>query len=571
MGVPPLSVFLRARLRLALVAALVAALLASVVAEPLAARAAAPRADAVAAEAAVAAPVPVLNWRACGEGFECARARVPLDYDDPTAGTISLALIRLPASGPGRTLGSVFLNPGGPGGSGVDFVRQAGPFLFSDEVRARFDLIGFDPRGIGRSTPLRCFDSLEESFAATAPFAFPVTRNQERFWVRADEALARACERNGGPILDHMATANVARDLDLLREAVGDRRLNYAGYSYGSYLGVTYANLFPNRVRALIVDAVLDPIAWATGNGRRSRALPFSTRIRSDQGASATLRQLLRLCNRAPSRCAFSDGNPRKRFARLAAQLRERPLALPDGDGGTFQLTYSTFVAFTLSVLYDPALWPDYAQVLQELTVRSRRRAAANSLARLQARLGLPAAAYNYPNIVEGFPGVACSDTDNPARVSAWQRAAARSDRAYPYFGRLWTWRSSNCRPWPGEGDGEYDGPFDASTAEPVLVIGNRFDPATRLAGAATVADLLPRSRLVTLDGWGHTSLFQSGCVDRKVNEYLLTTRVPRPGRICVPDAEPFERIRVGPDATAITEARAELIPPFLRRAISLD
>jgi pimeloyl-ACP methyl ester carboxylesterase len=210
---------------------------------------------------AAAPPVPLLGWTDCGGGFQCASAAVPPDYDQPGGQQISLALIRLPAGDPARRIGSVFLNPGGPGVSGVDFVRAVGPALFSDQVRARFDLVGFDPRGIAASTPLRCFDTFQQALGAVAPFPFPVTPAEERTWVGFDRQLAGACAQHGGAIQDHMATADVARDLDLLRQAVGDQQLTYVGYSYGSYLGTTYANLFPDRVRSLVVDSVIDPIA----------------------------------------------------------------------------------------------------------------------------------------------------------------------------------------------------------------------------------------------------------------------------------------------------------------------
>lgn len=327
------------RVRLALVATATAA---GLLATPMAT--AAP----TAASTATRAAVPSLDWADCGDGFQCATARVPLDYDHPRGARISLALIRLPAGDPARKIGSIFLNPGGPGGSGVDFVRAAGPILYSDEVRARFDLVGFDPRGVIGSTPLRCFETFDQALAVLAPMAFPVTRAEERVWVRSDRALARACARRGGAILDHMATADVARDLDLLRRAVGDDKLSYVGYSYGTYLGATYANLFPNKVRALVVDGVLDPIAWATGRGDQARTLPFSTRLRSDQGALATLNEFFRLCDAGTANCAFSAGNPQRRFARLAERLLEEPVQLPDGQGGTFPFTYADLVATAL-------------------------------------------------------------------------------------------------------------------------------------------------------------------------------------------------------------------------------
>ena len=210
---------------------------------------------------------------------------MPLDYDGSAGGTVAVSVVRLPASDPARRIGSLFLNPGGPGGSGVEFTVFAGPFLFTPEVRARFDLVGFDPRGIARSTALRCFGSDTQWGPIFTPIAFPITSAEEEIWTSADRYLAGACAQRGGRIIDHMSTANVARDLDVLRQAVGDEKLNYAGYSYGSYLGQVYANMFPGSFRALVIDGVLDPIAWANVGG----AIPFATRLRSDAGAMASL------------------------------------------------------------------------------------------------------------------------------------------------------------------------------------------------------------------------------------------------------------------------------------------
>jgi len=254
-----------------------------------------------------------------GFPFECAKVWVPVDYDGPDRSLIALAPVRLPATDPARRIGSLFLNPGGPGGSGVDFVLGLGPFLYSEEVRASFDLVGFDPRGIARSTPLLCFDGLEESLAALPPFPFPVTPREEVTQTRSNATVANACDERGGRIIDHMSTANVARDMEPLRRAVGDAKLTYAGYSYGSYLGVTYANLFPDRVRALVVDGVLDPVAWATGRANQAATLPFSTRLRSDAEAQATLEEFFRLCDAGGETCAF------RRFSRPVRRSRRPP------------------------------------------------------------------------------------------------------------------------------------------------------------------------------------------------------------------------------------------------------
>ena len=562
----------RHRFRRAVLAALVAVLAATLV--PLPSAAAGPRSS----EGTGGAAVPRLHWGSCAaegkglEAFQCATAVVPLDYDRPKGRQITLALARLPASNPGRKIGSLFLNPGGPGGSGIDFLFGAGPFLYSDEVRARFDLVGFDPRGIIRSTPLRCFDSLEEAEASLAPMAFPYTREEERVWIQSDRTLARACAEHAGPILDHMSTANVARDMDLLRRAVGDRKLTYAGYSYGSYLGTTYANLFPGKVRAVVVDGVLDPVAWATGRGDQARRLPFSTRLRSAKGAYQTLQEFLRLCDVGGPNCAFSQGNPKRRFDRLARRLLREPAEFTDPTTGeTFVVTYNDLIGATLGVLYDPASWPEWAVVLQALDEQTRPAAAAAGLRALRARLRAAFQQEDYPNFVEGFPGVACSETHNPAHVGAWSRAARAQDRRYPYFGRPWTWFSSICQPWPGWDRDHYDGPFTRTTANPVLVVGNLFDPATPYHGAVTVDRLQPRSRLLTLAGWGHTSLFASACTDAWVSRYLLTTRVPPRGTVCRPDVVPFAQPAAAAQArqAAGASAKAELIPPMLRRMLT--
>jgi pimeloyl-ACP methyl ester carboxylesterase len=534
---------------------LVAALVASLLAVPPAAAAPAP------------AQVPRLRWADCGDGFQCATAQVPLDYDKPRGAQVSLALLRLPAGDPAHKLGSIFLNPGGPGGSGVAFVHDLGRLLFTDQVRARFDLVGFDPRGISRSTPLRCFAALEQAIAVLPPFPFPVTRAEERIWAQSDRQLAAACAQRGGPILDHMATADAARDLDLLRRAVGDKRLSYVGYSYGSYLGTTYANLFPSKVRALTVDGVLDPIAWSTGRDDQARTLPFSTRLRGDQGAYATLLEFFRLCDQGGPNCAFSAGDPQQRYAALAEGLRRAPVQLPDGQGGTTPFTYNNLVAVTLGAMYAPDVWPDLAALLQRLDELTRPQAVAAALRTLRVRLG--AYQQDYPNVVEGFPGVACSDSDNPDRVSAWAQAARAADRRFPYFGRPWTWLSSICQPWPGRDPDRYMGPWTRRTANPVLVVGNRFDPATRYQGAVTVANLLPRSRLLTLAGWGHTSLLAGSlCVNAWVSRYLLTTQVPPVGTVCRPDVVPFAQPASQVQAASGPSESAAVIPPVIRRAI---
>jgi pimeloyl-ACP methyl ester carboxylesterase len=524
------------------------------------------------------APLPVaqadddsrVRWRACfpeaGPSFECATVRAPLDYDRPRGRRISLALLRLPASQPDDKIGSILVNPGGPGGSGVDFVRDLGPLLFTEEVRARFDLVGFDPRGIIRSSALICFGSLEEALSVFAPFAFPLTPEEEALVEQLDGQLNSACQQRGGPIVDHMATADMARDLDLLRRAVGDRRLTYVGYSYGSFLGVTYANLFPSRVRALVVDGVLDPIAWTTGRGDEAETQPFSTRERSDASSRATLNEFFRLCDEAgPAGCAFAP-QAAERFAALAERLRTAPVEITDPQTGErFPFTYQDLIATALGAMFDSASWPDFAGFLAEVEAA----ASPAALGRALRALGTGAAGEPpYPNFVEGAPAVFCSDSVNPDDHSDWSRAGAQADEEFGYFGRIWTWVSSPCAVWEGFDADRYLGPFDAETANPVLVVGNRFDPATPYEGAQLVHRLLDDSSLLTIEGWGHTSQFLSRCADEVVTRYLVDRTTPAEDTTCAQDFAPFaqsQAMGAGGQLRARQRARAEVMSEIAR------
>lgn len=529
------------------------------------------------APTAAAASFSTISWGPCyrqsGFPFECGTLQVPLDYNGPSNATISIAVIRLPATDQGQRIGSLFLNPGGPGGSGFDFALFAAPYLYTDEVRAKFDIVGFDPRGIARSTALRCFGTPRQWAPYFTPFAFPLTPEEEAQREAADRFVTDACAQRGGAIIDHMATANVARDMDRLRAAVGDQQLTYAGYSYGSFLGVTYANLFPDRVRALVVDGVLDPIAWTTGTGDEGETVPFTTRLRSDQGAQATLNEFFRLCDEAgAAECAFAPASA-DRFAALAERLKEGPVQIVDPETGeVFELNYSILIAATLSIMHDSFLWPFFAEILADVEAQVPPRQLGASLGRLltNASFITKRAFPRYPNFIEGFPGVACSDSDNPDSYQVWSTQGAEADERFGYFGRIWTWASSICATWPGTDTDRYTGPFTTQTANPVLVVGNTFDPATRYEGAVTVAGLLPNSRLLTVHAWGHVSLFLSQCANNAVASYLLTTVPPSPGTVCEQDFVPFmdaaPQLAEQTADTPRARTRGALAPPaFLR------
>jgi pimeloyl-ACP methyl ester carboxylesterase len=499
-----------------------------------------------AADRSAAAPsAPRIAWSKCYQSmgpFECGTVQVPLDYDQATGSAISIAVIRLPATDPARRIGSLFLNPGGPGGSGVNFALFGGPLLFTPEVRARFDLVGFDPRGIARSTALRCFGTPRQWEPAFLPIAFPLTSEEEQAWMNADLYVDGACDQRGGRIIEHMSTANVARDMDVLRQAVGDAKLTYYGVSYGSFLGQTYANMFPNNFRALVIDGVLDPIAWVNTGG----TIPFSTRLRSDAGSMATLNEFFRLCDAGGDRCAFAPHSA-QRFAGLAQKLLDDgPVTVTMPDGSPLELNYSQLIGLTLGPMYDSSTWEDFDDLLASLESQVFGTTAPIALSKsFTASLWRPSYITKrgfpqYPNAIEGFPAVACADSDNPHSYSVWHEQAALANATFGYFGPLWTWITSICAKWPGGDADRYTGPFDHATAAPVLVVGNIFDPATRYEGAQTAHALLPNSALLTLHGWGHTSLFLSHCIDERIAQYLINVVTPPAGTVCEQDHVPF-------------------------------
>ncbi|MEV4704347.1 alpha/beta hydrolase [Actinoplanes sp. NPDC049316] len=512
--------------------------------------------------------VPRVAWSACDDGFQCATVAAPLDYDRPRDAQIAISLIRLPAEQPTARIGSLLVNPGGPGGSGVDFVRIVGRQLPAG-LRARFDIVGFDPRGIYRSTPLRCFDTYEQAVAVLPPFPYPQTPAQEQVQRVSDDRLAAACARHGGAILNHMSSADAARDMDLLRQMLGDRKLTYLGYSYGSLLGQNYANLFPDRFRALVIDGVVDPVAWV---GTGARDVPVGTRIGSADGARRTLGEFFRLCDAAGPECAFSGGTAR-RYAALAASLRRHPAVIVDpGTGEPATFTYNDLIAVTLGALYAADVWPDLARFLADVDAQVPPAALGERLAALRTGLGLTAdAVEDYPNDVEGSPGVACSDTLNPRTLRPWQRAADAAERRDGYFGRIWNWAWSACRAWPPTaGQDRRLGPWTARTSSPVLVVGNYFDPATRYQGAEAAARLLPHSRLLSYAGWGHAAYFIAGnaCVDGQVTQYLVTGQAPPPGLVCQPEGSPFDAAPAAQDVRVTGALSAVTVPEAVRRAM---
>ena len=308
--------------------------------------------------AATAAAAPIA-WKACKGapgGLQCARVAVPLDWSQPGGRTISLSVIRRPASRPAQRIGSLFVNFGGPGVAGVATVKRLGPRL-NRLGRGRFDVVSWDPRGAGESTRISCFANDRDQLRFWGAFAIPVTSAQSKRLVRRTTAFARRCtERNRG-LIPFLSTADTVRDLDHLRELVGDAQLNYRGISYGTFIGQTYANLFPDRVRAMVLDGNINPFAFT----RSVQAASGSSIIDTDRVIG---RKFFELCRRAgPARCALArGGSPARRFARLLARLRRGPIPAPAADPP--RLSYSDLLIRIFLAEGTPAGWPDFAREL---------------------------------------------------------------------------------------------------------------------------------------------------------------------------------------------------------------
>ncbi|MFD0409681.1 alpha/beta hydrolase [Kitasatospora sp. NPDC127116] len=492
-------------------------------------------APAPAAAAADTAPVPRLDWASCGDGFECASARVPLDHHDPRGAGLDLSVIRHPASDPAHRIGSLFYNPGGPAVPGTAAL-PAMLDLFPEEVRARFDIVGFDPRGTGGSAGVQCFENPAEEQALLAGTAagYPEDAVQQRAWTDAYRRLGRQCGARDAALLSHVSTANVARDMDLLRRAVGDRQLSYLGTSYGSYLGATYANLFPGRVRAMVLDSAMDPVAWSTGRNGQAAAEGTLLRNGNDLAAGRILDAFLDRCGRVgPQACAFSAGTAtatRDRFAELLQRLRTRPVAV---SGTTF--TAGSALETTVLSLYAanpvPGLpgtgWSRLGGTLQALWTATEAPAAP-----------LPPVSHASP---DQALAVMCSDSANPPAGADYPAQAAvarsRSGEVGPYF----AWAAERCADWPVRDRDRYDGPWNHPTARPILVVAATGDPGMPYEGSRAMARSLARAELLTVDGYGHTVLANpSGCAARYETRYLIDGVLPARGTVCASDRQPF-------------------------------
>jgi pimeloyl-ACP methyl ester carboxylesterase len=533
---------------------------------------------------------PKISWskKKCGSGGYCGTIKVPLDYDKPKGTKVTLKLFKLKARKPSRRIGTLFVNPGGPGASGIDMAMSA-KSLLGKELLDRFDVVGFDPRGTGGSSALSCFSSKKRTRQALKGLGvdFPVGRQARSAYLGSAKALAQACSNK--PLAKAMSTAEVARDLDVLRRAVGDSKLSYLGFSYGTYLGQVYANLYPDRVRAMALDGVVDAVEWS-GTGKSS-GVPMTLRLDSAAASQAVLDSALARCAEAGRDYCELAGDPDGAYDAVVAHLRSgksvagydleeylaetrSALYSVEGTNAWMRLTAKihnavealasikdaearTGAAAGLDAGLDAGVRTDTAvelnagqdaEALADAAIREVAQASAELDAVLAGQspvgqtFGLPASGAE--SGYAPYYGVLCTDAGFPRDPQVWVRAEAAADKVSPTLGRAWLWSSVPCatKYWKGRDEDAYRGPFNKRTATGVLVVGSPFDPATPFTAAAKTSARLPGSFLLRVPSWGHTSYQNSVCATKAIDRYLVSRRFPAASECPVePGSQPFK------------------------------
>ena len=460
-----------------------------------------------------------LDWQPCDDGFQCARLLVPFDYAHPGGQRFSLPVIKLPATDPAHRVGPLVINPGGPGGSGVQYALAARS-EFPPTLLARFDIVGFDPRGVAGSEPaLACLtgpeldtylgtDEMPDNAAELAPI------------VAQAKLYAQRCEQNSRALLPYVGTENAARDLDVLRAALGQSRLTYLGKSYGTYLGSWYAQLFPHRVRALVLDGAVDPDTPS-----------LQADITQAEGFTTAFRSFAAWCLAAagcPLGEGVSPGSVNTAVATLQAMIvraNSEPLASQLGTGQVAD--GALLLNGVAAALYSKSTWPDLKAGLARAFGGD-----GTVLVQLANLLLERNPDGTYSNLVDADTAISCVDRPWPRSLAAWQAQAAAAGRAAPLFGPPNVWGNLPCAYWPVP-----PAPLPAITAAgapPILVVGTTRDPATPYRWARALAADLSSGVLLGRNGDGHTAYGEgSACVDQIVNAYLISLTVPRSGTVC--------------------------------------
>ena len=483
---------------------------------------------------AVTDPVPLVQpavspivWAPCSSSkldpYECAKLEVPKDYADPTGEKLTLSVIRKPAQFKSARLGAIIMNPGGPGGGVLDFIRGVADQPGFSDLNLRFDLVGFDPRGVGESAPVHCLDDaqLDATFAKQKPFPDLSARDST---VADATAYAAACQAKSASLLPYLSTKNTARDMDLVRRAIGEPRLTYLGFSYGTYLGATYAALFPHSIRAAVLDGAVNPETYAN----RSFEADLGQELAFDRAA----KRFFAYC---VTECRFGHGHPARAFDALIRRLQRTPLrALRDPKR---KVTAATALNGSITAMYSRSYWPFLGEALQD--------AADGDGSRLQ----LLADSYagrddkgHYDNSGPAYNSISCIDRTYTREIAEYDSFYRVAKRISKRFGSSFWQAEYNCAVWPATANDRYTGPwaYSSDNKVPILVVGTTHDPATPYKDAQAMTKELGNAVLLTMRGDGHTAFGgNSNCIDLTVIDFLLKRRVPRKGTVCTQQVTP--------------------------------
>ena len=460
-----------------------------------------------------------LDWSSCYDYFDCTELRVPIDYEDLSVGTFRISVLRAAAKDQDKRLGAIVVNPGGPGGSGVDYAYNA-DYIFSPDVTDVYDVVGFDPRGVAQSEPISCFTP-KELDANLASDSKPDNPAELTLTLKESEAFAKECLEKT-PHLEHFTTLETARDMDILRAALGETKLNYVGKSYGTYLGTLYASLFPKNVGRFVLDGAVDPnISMKEQN--LAQAIGFDKALEAFVKDCAT-----------QSDCPFT-GTPAQSREIILATLKAAALApLPQknpADGDDRVITESLIVIGMASSLYDNLDgWPKLRQAFTE------------SAQNYGDTFLLLADEYSGRNPDGTF---ASNDFDSGAVIDCLDWRDRRSNDQYtadakeftakaPIFGPYIAFSGMHCQFFPQPSTQRAPNTLTEIKTAPIIVIGTIRDPATPYIWSRSLAKIFTGSRLISLDADGHTGHGRgSACVDDAVDEYLLTGTLPTADLSC--------------------------------------
>ena len=483
-----------------------------------------------------------IDWKDCSDGtspFQCGTVTVPLDYEHPDGRTITIAVRKLPASDGDAEHGSLFINPGGPGASGVAMMQVMAP-MFTEELRGAYDIIGFDPRGVGQSTPITCWtnDEIKQHLANPSDDAGPtdplkgVTYKNVPAQDKIDQGAANAarCAQHSQvpELLDHVGTRDVARDLDILRATNGNTKLNYLGISYGTRIGAIYADLFPDRVGRVVLDSAMDP-SKRSGGEIRAEQITFS------EGA---LRQYVEHCQ-AQNGCPLT-GSTDEAIAQLAAfvdGLDQAPLTAPDSDA-TVNTQDATAVIQRLAVKQPD--WDALTAMLNPAitnhdgTLMAKAKQGSNKSSTMPVE-----AAVNIANSEIMFAAVICNDyPDTGGTASDWDAQSAAEKKTYPFFGGTSNAMDAYCRGWGHRGKTPPQ-ETHAKGSDPILVVGIKGDIQTLYSWAQSLAGQLDNGHLLTVEGYGHGAFGTNNCATTAITGFLVNGTMSADGTTCAAEPPP--------------------------------